>query len=160
MQIAIPQNSTFKHKNKRDQFDIFCDGWDEDKGDIPDIRKSKAGLLCIFWTFTASLHMHKNEAWIRTYIFCNITFVKLNTFNTLLKIAVPWVNTELLHVTKPIWLHWMQFYITCMKEKYNRGNRSKVILEISTGPGLVIIKMAWNNRNLIVINAILYLWKN
>ena len=39
------QNSTFKHKNKRDQFDIFCDGWDEDKGDIPDIRKSKAGLL-------------------------------------------------------------------------------------------------------------------
>ena len=91
------QNSTFKHKNKRDQFDIFCDGWDEDKGDIPDIRKSKAGLLCIFWTFTASLHMHKNEAWIRTYIFCNITFVK-------------WVNTELFHVTKPIWLHWMQFY--------------------------------------------------
>ena len=35
------QNSTFKHKNKRDQFDIFCDGWDEDKGDIPDIMKSK-----------------------------------------------------------------------------------------------------------------------
>ena len=114
---------------------------------------------CIFWTFTASIYLHKNEAWIRTYIFCNITFVKLNTFNTLLKIAVPWVNTELLHVTKPIWLHWMQFYITCMKEKYNRGNRSKVILEISTGPGLVIIKMAWNNRNLIVINAILHLWK-
>ena len=101
-------------------------------------------VLCIFWTFTASIHLHKNEAWIRAYIFCNITFVKSNTFNTLLKIAVPWVNTESLNVTKPIWL---QFYITC--------NQSKVILKISTVPGLVIIEMAWNNRNLIVINAIL-----
>ena len=103
---------------------------------------------CIFWTFTASIHLHKNEAWIRTYIFCNITFVKSNTSNTLLKIAVPWVNTESLNVTKPIWL---QFYITC--------NQSKVILKILTVPGLVIIEMAWNNRNLIVINAILHLWK-
>ena len=63
---------------------------------------------CIFWTFTASIYLHKNEAWIRAYIFCNITFVKSNTSNTLLKIAVPWVNTESLNVTKPIWL---QFYI-------------------------------------------------
>ena len=52
---------------------------------------------CIFWTFTASIYLHKNEVWIRTYIFCNITFVK-------------WVNTEVLHVTKPNWLHWMQLY--------------------------------------------------
>ena len=105
-------------------------------------------VLCIFWTFTASIHLHKNEAWIRAYIFCNITFVKSNTSNTLLKIAVPWVNTESLNVTKPIWL---QFYITC--------NQSKVILKISTVPGLVIIEMAWNNRNLIVINAITFVKK-
>ena len=72
------------------------------------------------------------------------------------------VNTELLHVTKPIWLHWMQFYITRMKGKYNRGNRSKVTLEISTRPGLVIIEMAWNNRNLNVINEKIELrtWRN
>ena len=83
------------------EFKIFLDG-DEDNDDIADIMESKAGLLYIFWTFTVSLHLHKNETLIRTYIVCNITFVKLNTFNTLLKIAVPWVNTELLHVTKPI----------------------------------------------------------
>ena len=152
VQIAIPPKKHFraqKQTKKWDHFNIFIDGWDEDKGYIPDIMKSKAGLLCIFWTFTASIHLHKNEAWIRTYIFCNITFVKSNTSNTLLKIAVPWVNTESLNVTKPIWL---QFYITC--------NQSKVILKISTVPGLVIIEMAWNNRNLIVINAIIHLWKN
>ena len=108
------QNSTFKHKNKRDQFNIFCDGWDEDKGDIPDKEKQGRALMYI-------LDIHSKFTW---------------------------VNTELLHVTKPIWL---QFYITC--------NQSKVILKISTVPGLVIIEMAWNNRNLIVINAILHLWK-
>ena len=34
--MFIPQNNPFN---------IFFDGWDEDKGDIPDIMKSKAGLL-------------------------------------------------------------------------------------------------------------------
>ena len=129
------QNSTFKHKNKqKSETNSTFSLMDETRTKV--IFHEKQGRALMYILDIASLHLHKNEAWIRTYIFCNITFVKLNTFNTLLKIAVPWVNTELLHVTKPIWLHWMQFYITRMKGKYNRGNRSKVTFEIWTGQAL------------------------
>ena len=90
------QNSTFKHKNKqKSETNSTFSLMDETRTKV--IFHEKQGRALMYILDIASLHLHKNEAWIRTYIFCNITFVK-------------WVNTEVLHVTKPIWLHWMQFY--------------------------------------------------
>ena len=65
--MFIPQNNPFN---------IFFDGWDEDKIDIPDIMKSKAGLLCIFWyTFAQkwSLNMHIH---ILQYYICKIKHIQ------------------------------------------------------------------------------------
>ena len=90
------QNSTFKHKNKqKSETNSTFSLMDETRTKV--IFHEKQGRALMYILDIASLHLHKNEAWIRTYIFCNITFVK-------------WVNTEVLHVTKPNWLHWMQLY--------------------------------------------------
>ena len=90
------QNSSFKHKNKqKSETNSTFSLMDETRTKV--IFHEKQGRALMYILDITSLHLHKNEAWIRTYIFCNITFVK-------------WVNTELFHVTKPIWLHWMQFY--------------------------------------------------
>ena len=90
------QNSNFKHKNKqKSETNSTFSLMDETRTKV--IFHEKQGRALMYILDIASLHLHKNEAWIRTYIFCNITFVK-------------WVNTEVLHVTKPNWLHWMQLY--------------------------------------------------
>ena len=59
--------------------------------------KEKQGRALMYILDIHSKFTYAQKWSLNTHIFCNITFVK-------------WVNTELLHVTKPIWLHWMQFY--------------------------------------------------